>query len=158
MCRISPSLGDSRPNGVTCANEGEIRHTWSAKPVALRPRGWSDEGMIPPTWTPHRRQDDEELVGYLVAQGDAVLPVTVFGYPLSEATDIDSARAVLESTGLSSLADPWQLRLDDGQSIRVRIREASADRLVVVPDDFGYGGPLTDAVLLDVPDGGRLTR
>lgn len=114
--------------------------------------------MIPSTWTPHRRPSDEELVGYLVPQGDGVLPVTVFGYPLSAATDTQSAQSLLESTGLSSLAEPWQLRLADGQTIRVRIREVSADRLVVIPDDFGYGGPLTDAFVLDVPEGGRLTR
>jgi len=40
----------------------------------------------------------------------------------------------------------------------VRIREVSSERVVVIPDTFGVGGPLRDAVALDVPEGGRLFR
>lgn len=114
--------------------------------------------MIPSSWIPHRRSHDDELVGYLMPQGEAVVPVTLFGYPLAEATDATQARSLLESSGLSCLAEPWLLRLDDGEVVRVRIREARADRLVVIPDDFGAGGPLTGAHVLDVPEPGRLTR
>ncbi|HYP45119.1 MAG TPA: hypothetical protein VEQ66_07990 [Propionibacteriaceae bacterium] len=114
--------------------------------------------MIPSTWTPCRRTGDDELVGYLVPQGDAVVPVTLFGYPLAEATDAALARSLLESSGLSCLAEPWLLRGDDGETVRVRIREAGADRLVVIPDDFGAGGPIADAIVLGVPESGRLTR
>lgn len=97
-------------------------------------------------------------MGYLVPQGDQVVPVTLFGYPLAEAADPELARSLLESSGLSCLAEPWLLRLDDGETIRVRIREAGADRLVVIPDDFGVGGPMSGAVVLDVPEPGRLVR
>ena len=45
----------------------------------------------------------------------------------------------------------------DGEQIRVRIREVTPDRLVVIPDDFGVGGPLADAITLEVPEPGRLT-
>lgn len=114
--------------------------------------------MIPSTWIPYVRPSDEELVGYLVPQGDAMVPVTLFGYPLAESTDAASAQSTLEAISLACLAEPWQLRLDDGRTIRVRIREVNAERVVVVPDDFGVGGPLTDASVLEVPEGGRLTR
>ena len=114
--------------------------------------------MIPPHWTPHRRRRDEELVGYLVEDGDAVVPLTLFGYPLADPGDPADAKVLLESTGLSVLAEPWRLELEDGQVVRVKIREVSPDRVVVVTDDFGYGGDLSDAWVLDVPEGGRLTR
>ncbi len=41
--------------------------------------------MIPPDWIPHRRQRDGELVGYLVQRGADVVPLTWFGFPLSDA-------------------------------------------------------------------------
>jgi hypothetical protein len=118
----------------------------------------SNDCMIPQDWIPHRRARDEELVGYLVPQGDNVLPVTLFGYPLGTATDAADARQVLESTGLSVLAEPWELTLADGETIRVRIREVSADQVVVFADDFGFGGNLGDAYVLEVPELGRLRR
>ncbi|MET0692607.1 MAG: hypothetical protein ABWY56_01675 [Propionibacteriaceae bacterium] len=114
--------------------------------------------MIPVHWTPHRRARDEELVGYLVPRGDAVVPVTLFGYPLGEPGEAGAAKALLEAVGLSVLADPWELELADGERVRVRIREVSADRLVVFTDDFGFGGNLQDAFVLEVPEPGRLTR
>jgi hypothetical protein len=114
--------------------------------------------MIPQEWRPYRRASDEELVGYLVPQGDDVLPVTLFGYPLGTATDAADARRVLETTGLSVLAEPWQLTLPDGENIRVRIREVSPDQVVVFADDFGYGGDLGEAFVLEVPELGRLRR
>jgi hypothetical protein len=48
--------------------------------------------------------------------------------------------------------------LPDGENIRVKIREVSADRVVVVADDFGYGGDLGEAFVLEVPELGRLRR
>lgn len=114
--------------------------------------------MIPNTWTPHHRARDGELVGYLVPEGDAVIPVTLFGYPLAVAGDLACGQDTLEAAGLSCLAEVWRLQLDDGESIRVRIREAGPDRLVVIKDDFGVGGPLGEAYVLDVPETGRLSR
>lgn len=118
----------------------------------------SNRDMIPPHWVPHRRPRDDELVGYLVPQGAAVVPVTLFGYPLAKAGDPVAARELLESTGLSVLADPWRLELANGERIRVNVHEVSPDRVVVLADDFGYGGNLGDSWVLDVPEIGRLTR
>lgn len=114
--------------------------------------------MIPSSWSPYRRRRDDELVGYLTHQGETVLPVTLFGYPLAEPSDLATAQRVLESSGLSVLAEPWWLEQPGGDAIRVKIREVSADRLVVVSDDFGYGGTMNDAIVLEVPEPGRLRR
>jgi hypothetical protein len=114
--------------------------------------------MIPSSWTPHHRPSDEELVGYLVPQEEAVVPVTLFGYPLAGPSDPDDARRLLEVIGLSILGEPWQLELIDGSHIRVKIREVSAEQVVVFADDFGFGGDLADSFVLEVPEPGRLSR
>ncbi len=119
--------------------------------------------MIPDDWRPHRREGDGELVGYLVPEGGAgedekVVPVTVFGSPLGDAQDVPSAVEVLESVGLSYLADRWSLRLEDGRWITVRLNEAGPDRLVVSNADFGYEGDIGQRFFLDVPVDDRSLR
>lgn len=114
--------------------------------------------MIPPHWTPHRRERDEELVGYLVPAGDAVVPVSLFGYPLGEPVELADAQQLLETSGLSVLAEPWHLTMEDGETVRVKIHEVTPDRVVVFADDFGFGGDLNDSWVLEVPEPGRLTR
>jgi hypothetical protein len=114
--------------------------------------------MIPSNWVPHRRTRDDELVGYLVPQDDAVVPVTLFGYPLAEAGAREDGEALLEASGLSVLAEAWWLEQEEGEPTRVRIREVSPDRVVVVDDAFGAGGNLAGSWVLDVPESRRLHR
>lgn len=115
--------------------------------------------MIPPTWLPYHRIDDGELLGYLVPEDGAHRPVTVFGYPLDDPVDEPAAESVLESVGLSYLADRWLLSLEDGGTVDVVIQEASPDRLVVASADFAQiVGNIGDRYVLDVPNPGRLTR
>lgn len=66
--------------------------------------------MIPADWIPVHR-DDGELVGYLRAAGELVEPLTLLGTPLGTPSDEDSAREVLDATGLAVLADRWWCRL-----------------------------------------------
>lgn len=112
--------------------------------------------MIPPRWIPYRRPTDDELVGYLVPDGEDMVPVTLFGYPLSGSEERVDAEQRLAVSGLSCLADHWELAQPDGSAIRVKIREITPDRLVVTVDDFGAGGTMNDAVVLEVPETGRL--
>lgn len=115
--------------------------------------------MIPATWLPYYRVDDGELLGYLVPEDGAHRPVTVFGYPLDDPMDESAAESVLESVGLSYLADKWLLALEDGETMDVIIQEASPDRLVVANADFAQVvGTIGDRYVLDVPESGRLTR
>jgi hypothetical protein len=111
--------------------------------------------VIPQTWIEHRRAEDNELVGYLRPVDDApgqYIPVTVFGYALGEPTDEYDAQQILESVGLSCLADRWLLT-PDGRSepISVQIVEASPLHLVVKTVDFGYEGDIGTTFVLDVP-------
>ncbi|BDZ44205.1 hypothetical protein [Naasia aerilata] len=89
--------------------------------------------MIPESWEPYEREDDGEVLGYLEpVDGDLVRPVTVFGHPLADPGDRHDAARRFEALGLSYLAEPWVLRLEDRPDpVRVRILEARPDRLTL---------------------------
>lgn len=118
--------------------------------------------MIPQHWIEYRREDDDELIGYVSPAADSnatYTPLTVFGYPLGEAGPYPDAVAALESAGLSYLADRWALRLDgSGEQIAVQIVEADADTLTVKNVDYGYDGNIGDLFTLDVPVSAALSR
>ena len=116
--------------------------------------------MIPDHWISYRRQGDHELLGYLIPVNEGVFePATVFGYRLADADDREGAERILDSVGLSCLADRWMLRLPDrAEPIAVQLVEASPERLVVQNVDSGYEGDYGTRFELDVPETGRLGR
>ena len=112
--------------------------------------------MIPSTWREHRRQDDAELLGYMVPAGDGFRANTVFGHPVGGASDQDDAEQTLESTDLSYLAERWLLTIDDrGEPITVQIVEATPATVTVTVTvksvDYGYEGLYGTTFSLDVP-------
>lgn len=114
--------------------------------------------MIPTDWRAHRREEDGELVGYLRPEGDLVVPVTVFGYPLAEPSPEEEAAEHLDRYGLTYLADRWTLDTDDGPA-SMQIVEAAPDRLRLKSIDFGDAPlPYGTVVVLDVPVDGQLRR
>jgi hypothetical protein len=93
--------------------------------------------MIPSTWTPHRRADDGEVVGYLAPASDGlVVPMSLLGHALDEPCDEHTAAEVLESAGLSMLAEAWRY-VGDGTDLRVRIVQVTAAHVVLKHEDFG---------------------
>lgn len=74
------------------------------KPTCRPSPGCHDDGMIEV-----RRGEDGELCGYVAAEGDVWLALTVFGGELARcATHDDAVRTVLDD-GLPSLAEHWIL-------------------------------------------------
>jgi hypothetical protein len=115
--------------------------------------------MIPSSWTPYYREDDAELLGYLVPDGGSFIPVTVFGYELGDAADEYDASQVLQSIGLSYLADTWVLSIADrAEPINVQIVEASLEALTVKSVDYGWEQDYGTIIKLPVPETGRLRR
>jgi hypothetical protein len=115
--------------------------------------------MIPFQWVPYHRDDDGELLGYLIAEGTSFVPVTVFGYRLDDAVDEYDASQVLENIGLSYLADTWLLSIDDrDEPITVQIVEASPRVLRVKSVDYGWDRDYGSIIDLPVPETGRLRR
>ncbi|MEU8663739.1 hypothetical protein [Actinoplanes philippinensis] len=118
--------------------------------------------MIPATWIPHRRAEDNELLGYLSpveGVADRFVPLTVFGHPLGDEGDEHDARQILDETGLSYIASRWSLTLGGRpEPISVEIVEASPERLRVRNVDYGYEGDIGDIFVVDVPPGDVLRR
>ncbi len=113
--------------------------------------------MIPSTWVPHFRERDGELVGYLDGIQPAVVPRTLFGYPLAAAGPADDAVRVLEERGLACLGERWVLTRDDGEQVDVLIMSAYADRVELVETTYGFHGPGSPRHSLPAPTGDRLT-
>lgn len=110
--------------------------------------------MIPQNWLAYQRAEDNEILGYLKPTEDAalVVPVTLFGYPLSEPINEGSAQDILEATGLSYLAEPWLLTTDQHpEPMKVQIVEASPERVVVKGADYGAMEWFNFSFFLEVP-------
>ena len=90
----------------------------------------------PADWIEHRRGDGE-LLGWMRPDGEGFVVIDLLGRPLTEALDWLSAEETLEATGIGYLADLYELRLDDGTWLRVRITEVSSTAVRVKKDDFG---------------------
>lgn len=92
---------------------------------------------VPEGWIEHRRAGDRELLGWVRVDGDGFVAVDRIGRELTEVVDWHEAEEALDERGLHWLADLWQLTLDDGSVVRVRVAEVATDRVVVATDDFG---------------------
>jgi hypothetical protein len=92
-------------------------------------------------WIEHRRRDGE-LLGWMRPEGQEFVPVDLLGRDRAAATDWLSAEGTLDAAGIGYLADPYELRLDDGTWQRVRIVEVSPTVIRLKNEDFGaVGGP-----------------
>jgi hypothetical protein len=69
--------------------------------------------VITSGWDVVRRPDDDEAVGYLVPDGDLVVPVTLVGTPLGTARTGRAAAALLFTAGLAALDGRWWCWLPD---------------------------------------------
>jgi len=109
--------------------------------------------MPQPEWIEHRRGDGE-LVGWMSPQGDRFVPIDLLGRELSQSLDWFEAEKLLDETGIGYLADAYELQLDDGHWLRVRVVEVSADRILVKKEDWGDMGAsqLHYTVAWPIPD------
>jgi hypothetical protein len=90
-----------------------------------------------PDWIEHRRSDDGELVGWMKPIDEGFIAIDLLGRPQTEVVDWLIAEETLDRLGLAYLADPHELRLDDGAWLRVRIAEVSSSGIRVKKDDWG---------------------
>lgn len=93
--------------------------------------------MIPADWTPHRRPEDRELVGWIRPEGDAWVAVSLLGHEVSGAVEWLDAEGALEETGLAWMAGVWMLEGVAERPLRVKLVEVTPERVVVQTDDFG---------------------
>lgn len=91
---------------------------------------------VPADWIAHRRGDGE-LLGWMRPDGEGFVVIDLLGRPRTDSLDWLSAEETLEATGIGYLADLYELQLDDGRWLRVRITEVSSTSIRVKKDDFG---------------------
>ena len=91
---------------------------------------------VPSDWIEHRR-GDRELLGWMRPAGDGFVVVDLLGRDRTDAVDWLVAEETLDGLGIGYLADPYELLLDDGRWLRVRITEVSTEAIRVKRDDWG---------------------
>lgn len=92
---------------------------------------------MPEDWIEHRRGIDGEILGWMRPDGDGFVVIDLLGRERSDALDWLDAEELLEQLGIGYLADAYELRLESGAWLRVRLAEVSSHRIRVKKDDWG---------------------
>lgn len=87
-------------------------------------------------WIEHRRSDDGELLGWMKPTGEDFIAIDLLGRSRTEAVDWLTAEETLDELGLTYLADSYELRLNDGSWLKVRIAEVSPGGIRLQKDDW----------------------
>lgn len=88
-------------------------------------------------WIEHRRGRDGERLGWLSPEEDGFVAVDLLGRRQTGPVDWLTAEETLDTLGIGYLADRYELRLGDGQWLRVRITEVSPEAIKVSKDHGG---------------------
>lgn len=102
-----------------------------------------------PDWIEHRRPDDGERVGWMKPVGDGFIAFDLLGRARTDVVDWFRAEQTLDALGIGYLADPYELRLESGDWLRVRLSEVSPRGVRVKKDD--YGDMTAPQIFFDVP-------
>jgi hypothetical protein len=92
---------------------------------------------MPENWIEHRRGLDGELLGWMKPVGDGFVAIDLLGREKTDLVDWLDAEETLDELGIGYLADPYELRLDNGDWLRVRMAEVSAREIRVKREDWG---------------------
>lgn len=92
---------------------------------------------------PINREDDGELLGFIVQDSHGWEAQTIFGYPIAHTDDKDSADQVVRSQGLLSLTGLWQYFDEDDKAwYPCIIKEAFEKKVIVIrATAMGYQDP-----------------
>jgi hypothetical protein len=85
----------------------------------------------------HRRGRDGELLGWMRPDGDGFVVIDLLGRELSGPLDWLAAEELLDDLGIGYLTDPYEMRLESGEWLRVRLAEVSARQIRVTKEDWG---------------------
>ena len=105
---------------------------------------------VPSDWITHRRGDGE-LLGWMRPEGDGFVAIDLLGRAVTATVDWLDAEEILESTGIGYLADPYELQLDDGSWVRVRLTEVTQAAIRVKTEDWGAIDAPVDEYVVPLP-------
>lgn len=88
-------------------------------------------------WIEHRRGRDGELLGWMRPVGESFVVVDLLGRDRTAPVDWLEAEEALDDLGIGYLAEPFEMRLEGGAWLRVRLAEVSAQQIRVKKDDWG---------------------
>ncbi|MFP7834913.1 hypothetical protein [Marisediminicola sp. LYQ134] len=88
-------------------------------------------------WIEHRRGTDGELLGWMKPVGEGFVAIDLLGWPRTEVIDWLVGEETLDALGIGYLADLYELRLENGDWLRVRVAEVTPERIRVKKDDWG---------------------
>jgi hypothetical protein len=88
-------------------------------------------------WIEHRRGLDGELLGWMKPVGEGYIVIDLLGRERTGVLDWLAAEEALDDLGIGYLADAYELRLESGDWLRVRMAEVSAREIRVKKDDWG---------------------
>lgn len=88
-------------------------------------------------WIEHRRGGDRELLGWVVIEDDGFAAVDLLGRRRTDVVDWLTAEEALDAAGIGYLAEAYELLLEDGRWLAVRLTEVSPDAIKVMKDDWG---------------------
>lgn len=109
---------------------------------------------VPEHWIEHRRGDNE-LVGWIVVEGDDFATVDLLGR-ISEPTDWFHAEQHLNELGIGYLASPYAFKTDQGDWVRVKLLEVSTEGIKMMGEDFGDITADLPTYIVPFPPGERL--
>jgi imidazolonepropionase-like amidohydrolase len=76
-----------------------------------------------------RRDEDNEIMGYLLLTGTGWQPLTVFHAALGDPTTQQKAEDIVRRDGLASLSEPWWIEHEPGEWREARLLEAQPHRV-----------------------------
>ncbi|MEO8093469.1 MAG: hypothetical protein ABI632_00920 [Pseudolysinimonas sp.] len=88
-------------------------------------------------WIEHRRGPDGELLGWMKPSGDGFVAIDLLGRDVTGVVEWIEAEHLLDELGIAYLAEPYELLLDSGTWLRVRVTELSAREIRVKKEDWG---------------------
>jgi hypothetical protein len=88
-------------------------------------------------WIEHRRSRDGELLGWMRPVGDGFIAVNLLGQDITGVVPWLDAEEALDELGIGYLAEPFELLLENGEWLRVRLAEVSAEEVRVKKEDWG---------------------
>lgn len=109
-------------------------------------------------WIEYRRQVDGERMGWIMPRGELFVAIDLLGEERTKPVEWVDAEQCLDELGLSYLAEPYELLLESGKWIPVRLTSVSADRIEVKSEDYGSVDVPVTTYTLPLPKPERLRR